>query len=304
MAALDLSGLGLRLRFGGGTALFKAHRRIRRFSEDIDFKLDILGTNVGRREGEELHRRIMDAVQKAGYHFTAAPTPANPLEWQEFVIGYRRVVPKGFAAAPIREGIQIEISPSQEVFPPATCALTSLAAETEAISAGTSVPEGFPIVCVDEREIALDKLLAMPRRFYARFRNVAGMKHDERDVRHLYDIHCLMNAGVVIDDDFRVHAHEAVDRERERHRGKDTAFDQDPLGTLRQALNLMANRTEIETQYRSFVGDFVPQSAQRPTFRDALVSFKNAFEAAFKEPAPLPAADDGASPDETAQPAP
>lgn len=64
-----------RLVFGGGTALSRAHRLIRRMSEDIDLKIlsDKLMTRPALRR---LRDTITDALLKAGFHFD----PDNPAQ--------------------------------------------------------------------------------------------------------------------------------------------------------------------------------------------------------------------------------
>src|SRR5271156_2068810 len=57
-----------RLVFGGGTALSRAHRLIRRMSEDIDLKI-VSDEPRSRPELRELRDIITRALQRAGFQF-------------------------------------------------------------------------------------------------------------------------------------------------------------------------------------------------------------------------------------------
>jgi predicted nucleotidyltransferase component of viral defense system len=61
----------LRLVFGGGTALGRAHRLIRRMSEDIDLKI-VAEKAPSRPELRELRGKIASALLKAGFEFDPA----------------------------------------------------------------------------------------------------------------------------------------------------------------------------------------------------------------------------------------
>ena len=63
-----------RLVFGGGTALSRAHRLIRRMSEDIDLKI-ISDTPLTRPALRHLRDTITDALLEAGFQFD----PRNPV---------------------------------------------------------------------------------------------------------------------------------------------------------------------------------------------------------------------------------
>ena len=58
IAAIDMQALPLRLVFGGGTALSRAHRLIQRMSEDIDLRIVAENERPGRGTLRKLRAKI------------------------------------------------------------------------------------------------------------------------------------------------------------------------------------------------------------------------------------------------------
>src|ERR1700691_3481781 len=69
IAAVEIKELHLRLVFGGGTALSRAHRLIQRMSEDIDLRIVVEGNRPGRGTLRRLRARITEALLGVGFKF-------------------------------------------------------------------------------------------------------------------------------------------------------------------------------------------------------------------------------------------
>ena len=67
-AILEVDAAPLRLIFGGGTALSRAHGLIRRMSEDIDLRI-VSAETPSRGQLRRLKSAITDALLKAGFAF-------------------------------------------------------------------------------------------------------------------------------------------------------------------------------------------------------------------------------------------
>ena len=63
---------GLRLVFGGGTALSRAHRLVRRMSEDIDLRIVVDNNRSARGALRRLRTKVMEALLGAGFKFDPA----------------------------------------------------------------------------------------------------------------------------------------------------------------------------------------------------------------------------------------
>ena len=75
LAAIDAAPFSL--VFGGGTALARAHRIIRRMSEDVDFKIvprpaAPVSRSALRRQLDHLRQHVSAALQAAGFAFDPA----------------------------------------------------------------------------------------------------------------------------------------------------------------------------------------------------------------------------------------
>src|SRR5450755_592483 len=68
-ALVAVDAAPFRLVFGGGTALSRAHRLIRRMSEDIDLRIVVDRSRPGRGTLRRLRARITEALLGAGFKF-------------------------------------------------------------------------------------------------------------------------------------------------------------------------------------------------------------------------------------------
>ena len=174
----------LRLVFGGGTALSRAHRLVRRMSEDIDLR--IVGDKPPTRAAlRRLRDKITAALLGAGFKFDpgdeAYRKSGNESRYTIYRLPYE---PMTTGEGALRPTIQVETA----VWP-----LRRPAVELPVISfmveALKRPPEIFSIDCVSILETAADKFVALTRRAGA---ELAGL--DEPDptlVRHLHDLHAL-----------------------------------------------------------------------------------------------------------------
>jgi Nucleotidyl transferase AbiEii toxin, Type IV TA system len=72
IAAVETEGLPLRLVFGGGTALSRAHRLVKRMSEDIDLRIVVDNNRSVRGALRRLRAQITEALLGAGFKFDPA----------------------------------------------------------------------------------------------------------------------------------------------------------------------------------------------------------------------------------------
>ena len=75
IAAVERGELHVRLVFGGGTALSRAHRLVRRMSEDIDLRIMVDDNRPGRGTLRRLRARITEAFLARGVNRRGIRTP-------------------------------------------------------------------------------------------------------------------------------------------------------------------------------------------------------------------------------------
>ncbi len=144
--------------FGGGTSLSKGWGLIKRFSEDIDFKVR-LGTAKSRsqeRKARSAYReRIIGALTDAD--FTLAGEPAKRDESSFF--SAELFYPSLFATSPgLRPHIRVEMSLLPPTLPPIARPIASLIGAAQG-----KPPEIAAFLCVDPVETAADKLTSLAR---------------------------------------------------------------------------------------------------------------------------------------------
>lgn len=183
IAALDTGSL--RLVFGGGTALGRAHRLIHRMSEDIDLKI-VSDEPPARAALRQLRQAITDALLAAGFHFDPGNpehlTARNESRYTIYRLPYK---PTTEGQGVLRPAIQIETSVWPLRQPTIELPVRSFFAE-----AFQQPPEVERISCVSIRETAAEKFVALTRRIAAE-RDLPVDQRDSTLARHIYDLHAL-----------------------------------------------------------------------------------------------------------------
>ena len=172
--------------FSGGTSLLKGHGLIKRFSEDIDFKLGLspaflgLSGNQQRKALGDYKDALVSAWTAAGFAITDVPArDANGFILVE--MDYPSIIDEHDA---LRPHILAELSAKPPRMLPQEKSLSSYVNEFRALAAEVAC-----IACVDPVETAADKLSAFTWRMIVRDR--ASPRDDPTIVRHLHDLAAL-----------------------------------------------------------------------------------------------------------------
>jgi predicted nucleotidyltransferase component of viral defense system len=175
----------LRLVFGGGTALSRAHRLIRRMSEDIDLKI-VGDTESTRPMLRRLRTTITEALLAAGFRFDptnrACRDSRNESRYTIYRLPYEPIT-AGEGA--LRPAIQIETAVWPLRRPVIALPVSSFVAE--ALKRPPEVPS---IACVSITQTAAEKFVALTRRTAAEIADAGGPR-DPTLARHLYDLHVI-----------------------------------------------------------------------------------------------------------------
>ena len=175
--------------FSGGTSLSKGWGLIKRFSEDIDFKVTMpvaASRSRASRERRTYRQRILDALTAS--RFTPAGAPLVGDESRFFSIDL--IYPSVFAVGPgLRPHIRVEMAFHAPVLPPIARPLQSLIA-----MARHQLPEVPAFPCIDPVETAADKLSALAWRVLRRQRG--GVGDDTTLIRHLHDLAALASTAM------------------------------------------------------------------------------------------------------------
>jgi predicted nucleotidyltransferase component of viral defense system len=186
IAAVEREALHVRLVFGGGTALSRAHRLIRRMSEDIDLRIVVDSNRPGRGTLRRLRARITEALLGTGFKFDpddiAHRETGNVSRYTIYRLPYE---PLATGERALRPTIKIETAAWPLRHPAVELPVISSVAQARRRPA-----EVATIECVSILETAADKFVALTRRAGAELAGLVATP-DPTLVRHLHDLHAL-----------------------------------------------------------------------------------------------------------------
>jgi predicted nucleotidyltransferase component of viral defense system len=237
------------LVFGGGTALGRAHRLIRRMSEDIDLKI------VGEREPtrpdlRKIRERVTGALLEAGFKFD----PDNPdhrisrnnTRYTLYNLPYE---PLNRGDGILRPEIKIETAVWPLRQPAVTLQVSSFIAE-----AYNQPPELVPIRCVTITQTAAEKFVALTRRVAAE-KGLAAAERDHTLLRHIYDLHVIREH--YDHTEVAVMARGIMAHYAEEFGNRSPAYREDCLGETRSAIEALRADASYSAQYARFGRDMV-----------------------------------------------
>jgi predicted nucleotidyltransferase component of viral defense system len=187
LAALDAGDM--QLEFSGGTSLSKGWELIKRFSEDLDFKIGqvpAVSRSAARRARDAYRQRFVDAMLAADFELMQKPLVRNEGRLFAMDLAYRAQFGAGQG---LRPHIRIEASFRDPALPPVDRPIQSLVAK-----ASRQVPEVAAFPCIDVVETAADKLSALAWRVRVRVRQRGSAGDDPTIIRHLHDLAALESA--------------------------------------------------------------------------------------------------------------
>src|SRR5579859_666012 len=260
---------GAQTIFAGGTALSKAHRLLKRFSEDIDFRL-ILPTSASISRSQQ--RKLLSAIRDRLYQLIATLFQPDAIKWKSrdenryfaFGIDYPSVVESSSA---LRSHLQIEFTAATLMLPPLVRPVSSFVAELT--KAG---PEIAAVACVDPVENTADKLSALTWRVPDRVREPED--NDPDLARHLHDLAALQPIATS-HAHFRKLAIDTISQDDDRCE-KTKGL---PLSKKFEILQeILATDAEYRTEYTRFVYGMSYATGGVPTYDEAMAKLKAIIE--------------------------
>ena len=164
MAHLNLPGYTI--VFSGGTSLSKAFGLIKRFSEDVDFKVISIQEPQSRKTLSDFKNAVATALKDAG--FSIDPENIKARDGNKFFSIEVDYSSRFDQMTGLRPHIQLEISVHSPELPPIHRPVQSLLGSLK-----KEVAEVESIACIDPLETAADKLSALVWRLP--MQNVAGL---------------------------------------------------------------------------------------------------------------------------------
>jgi hypothetical protein len=252
--------------FGGGTSLSKGWGLIKRFSEDIDFKVAMPARNSRSqiKKARSFYReRVLDGLTTAGFVVGEDVLKRDESSFFSAELFY----PALFDTGPgLRPHIRIEMSLYAATLPPIARPIGSLVTLAQ-----NKHPEIAAFLCVDPVETAADKLSALAWRVLARRR---GSDNDDPTiVRHVHDLAAL-KPHVSASADLPTLVGKAM--ADDTGRGGEATASSDPATLFAGMLDRLANDPLWATEYQDYV-DAVSfaQPEERLSFVVALAAVRD-----------------------------
>jgi predicted nucleotidyltransferase component of viral defense system len=268
-AVISVDPTPFQLVFAGGTCLARAHKLIRRMSEDVDFKIapldpdSVPSKSKRRKELHGLRERITAALQVAGFPIDATDDEQvrsrDDNRFTSYQLAYD--IPGGKQRA-LRPTIQVELNYVPLRRPCVEFPVASFIAEAFGRS-----PEIPAIACMDVAEAAAEKLISLTRRTAM---ELAGLSRepDPTLVRHIYDLHIMrsrFDAKQVIQL-----AREIMPQDAAEFENQFPAYRDDPLKETRRAVEALASDAPYALRYAEFLQIMV--YGDHPGYREAIAT--------------------------------
>lgn len=248
-AIIAIDTTPFRLVFGGGTALSRAHRIIRRMSEDIDLRI-VSDREPTRPDLRRLREAVTEALLAAGFRFdpnnSAHRESRNESRYTIYRLPYDPLL-RGEGM--LRPEILIEISVWPLRVPASDLPVSSFVAE-----AFRRPPEIATIACVSIVETAADKFVALTRRVGAELANTDRVRGDTL-VRHIYDLHVARDHYDPTEVASLLHAIMLADAEA--YGNQFAAYRQNPMAETLHAIEGLQNDATYSQRYEEFQRDMV-----------------------------------------------
>lgn len=239
----------LMLVFGGGTALARANKLVKRMSEDIDLKIIADG-----EPSRPALRRVRDTVTKAllaaGFQFDSEnPKHRHLRNESQYTIFQLPYTPIASGEGTLRPEIQIETTVSLLRCPSVDLPVSSFIAE-----AFKRPAEVAGIACVSVTETAAEKFVSLTRRTAVELADARGSR-DQTLARHIYDLHVIRDHYDAVE--VAALAREIMSQDAEEFGNQFPAYRDNSIAETKRAIDALASDTMYAERYAVFLRDMV-----------------------------------------------
>lgn len=277
----SLSGIEneyFRLIFAGGTCLAKAHRIVKRMSEDIDFKIQLKNKSETfsksrlLKELKKFRAQIMESLTLPDLAVSDSAV-RNEGQYLRAELTY----PALFTGDNVlRPHLLLEFT-----FADVRLATNSLTVNTiiEDVITMDKIFSPLPIDCISSDETAIEKWVGLTRRIAAIEREYH--RDDETLVRHVYDLNAVRQANRINDIFFNL-AKTIINYDAKQFKNQHPEYYNDPITEIRQSLNLLKNKPIWKERYQQFVGTMVYDSTSIHEYESAISILEHISEQALQ----------------------
>ncbi len=256
--------------FSGGTSLHKGHEIIKRFSEDIDFRVK---TEIGltRNDRRNFRKYIIEEINKIPDLKVIEETirVRNESNFFGFYVDY----PKEYNLdKSLRSNIKFEMGFEELLLDTTKCKVGGIIDTIMKENNKTSIEnETFEIDCISLEEIAGNKLSALMWRTQIKDRSQPfGIKNDPTIIRHLYDLSAMCSK--IKTDNFIFVLETSFKHDLGR---AGSSKDINLIDSLNNTFNSLKNDKIYKKEYETFVANMCyGKDDEIIEFKTALNDFK------------------------------
>lgn len=254
-----------RLIFSGGTCLSKAHKIVKRMSEDVDFKIQIKSTQGFSKtkllkELKEFRSQIQSKLKLTGLNIGETKV-RNEGKYLYVEIYYPNIFPSN---AGLRPHILLEFTVSDVHLAIENLFIRTLIEE----ALGNKIFfSNVNTQCISIEETAIEKFIGLTRRIMAIERGY--YEDDKALIRHIYDLNAIKKMGKITDKFFEL-ARTIMSRDSKQFKNQHPEFAEDPITEINNSLAILKNKSQWEERYQSFVETMVYDDRPTEDYEKAL----------------------------------
>ncbi len=255
-----------RLVFSGGTCLAKAHKIVKRMSEDVDFKIHIKKMDGSfsktrfLKELKQFRTLIISKLNIPGLTL-GQPVVLNEGQYSRIEVNYPSTFPVNIRLRPhvLLEFTLSDVRLSIEKL----CIRTLIEVTLKNIDIfAQSVTQ-----CISVNETAIEKWVGLTRRIIAIER--AYHDDDKTLIRHVYDLNAIKHADKV-QPDFFVLAKSVVTHDAKKFKNQHPEYSADPVAEIKRSLALLKNKPVWKERYQEFIDTMVYDNASAIGYESAI----------------------------------
>lgn len=273
-AISDIENEYFRLIFCGGTCLAKAHKIVKRMSEDVDFKIQIKNKDMNfsksrlLKELKEFRAQIKSKLIIPGL-ITGEPTVRNEGQYSRIELEYPPSFP---ISTRLRPHILLEFTLSN-----IRCSIENLSIRSliEDTLENTVIFTPSLTQCVSIEETAIEKWVGLTRRVIAIERDY---HHDDPTlVRHIYDLNAIKQADK-INTDFFTLANAIIKNDAHQFKNQHPEYTDDPGAEINHSLALLKTKPIWKERYQEFIETMVYDNISANEYGRAINTLENISE--------------------------
>ena len=248
----DVENEYFRLVFCGGTCLAKAHKLVKRMSEDVDFKVQLksnenFSKSRLKNELKKFREQIRSTLSIPDLTVTN-DVARNEGRYQQIILQYPHSNPM---SAALRPDIKVEFTYSKIQLPTNKLQIKTLIEDT---LNDVILFQPTSTNCISTDETAIEKWVGLTRRIMAIER---GYEDDDKTlIRHVYDLNAI-NRNRKITWDMTELAKKVINADAEQFKNLHPEYAMDTNSEIRQSLILLKEKQLWKERYDEFIENMV-----------------------------------------------